>query len=98
MKKNDKKLINSQEKLLNDAQEAIEADTTLSPTLKIVFQLLIKMNAELLEIIKSLNKKLNLDSKNSSKPPSSDEPGKKVKKRVAARESQADKQVKKDQH
>ncbi len=60
------------EKSLKSAKEFIETDKSLSPASKAIFELLLALVVELLETVKELNKKLNLDSKNSSKPPSSD--------------------------
>jgi transposase len=57
---------------LSAAKEAIEKDKSLSPSMKAIFNLLTQMNLELLTTVQELNKKLNLTSKNSSKPPSSD--------------------------
>ena len=71
---------NKHKKILTEAEAAIENETSITPSIKIIFKLLISLNLELISTIKELKntikeltKKLNLNSKNSSKPPSSDQ-------------------------
>ena len=60
------------EKAIKEVKRFLASDTDLSPARKAMFGLLMTVISIMSETINELNKKLGLNSKNSSKPPSSD--------------------------
>ena len=59
-------------KAIEEVKQFLASDTDLSPSAKAMFGLLMTVISLMSETINELNKKLGLNSKNSSKPPSSD--------------------------
>ena len=59
-------------KATEEVKQFLTSDTDLSPSAKTMFALLMTVISLMSETINELNKKLGLNSKNSSKPPSSD--------------------------